>query len=331
MVLSRLRPQARHIVLLLIFVLGIVSVLFVQLPGSSLLWRELQNTGHTILFAILALTFMGLLRGVAPSAVNKALVSYAIAGAVLVTAAVLTELGQLLTHREPSLNDMVRDMAGGLIGLGLYVSIDTCFIALCRQYCYVLRIGAFMLSCCLLAVSLLPLLQLALAYVQRNEAFPVVIDFQADWTKPFLQLNQAVLTRVAAPGSLTSGKQHHDHQQVSELKLNRGHYPGISMIEPYPDWSAYNTLILDVYSLQAHALSLVLRIHDSQHNQEYSDRFNQTLTVMPGMNRFRIQLLSVQYAPVNRDMDMSHIASVILFAVNIDGAVKLYPGMLNLE
>ncbi len=329
--MSRFRLQLRFIALSLLFFLGVVSVLFVQLPGSSLLWRELQNTGHTVLFAIMTLAFMAILRGVFPAAGNKTVISYMLASAVLVTVAVLTELGQLLTHREPSLNDIIRDLAGVLIGLGLYATIDPCFMALWKRHCYVLRIGAFILSSCLLVVSLLPLLHLAFAYMQRNEAFPVIIDFQAGWAKPFLQFNQAVLTQVAAPDLLALGIDHQDQQQVSQLNLNQGKYPGISIIEPYPDWSAYNTLILELYSPQAQAFGLVLLIHDSQHNQAYSDRFNQALTVKPGNNRFRIPLPGVEHAPAGLDMDMMHIANVMLFAVNIDGPVKLYPDTLSLE
>lgn len=307
--------------------------MFVQLPGSSLLWRELQNTGHTILFAVITLAFMGMLRGVRgdPVEVNKAYISYVYAGAILVIFAVLTELGQLFTHREPSLIDIVRDMAGIVIGLGVYASIDTCFMPLWTRHRYLPRISMLILSSCLLVVSLLPLLHLSFAYAQRNDAFPVIIDFQAAWVKPFLQLNQAVLIHAAAPDSLASMNDRADRQQVSQLILNNGKYPGVSITESYPDWSAYNMLTLDLYSLEDQTINLVLRIHDSQHNQEFSDRFNQVLTVIPGKNRFRVPLHQVEHAPAGRDMDMMHIASIMLFAMNIDNPVKFYPGMLYLE
>lgn len=317
--------------LCLLFALGVVSVLFMQLPGDTLLWRELQNTAHTIVFAIMTLAFMGILRGVFSFALNKAIISYVFAATVLVIVAVLTELGQLLTQREPSLSDIVRDLGGVLIGLGLYTAIDPCFMALWKRQSYVLQIGAIILSSCLLVASLLPVLNLAYAYVQRNQAFPVIIDFQAGWAQPFLGFNQAVIQRIDAPDILASVNVDQHHQQVSELTLDRGSYPGISIIEPYPDWSGYKTLTLDIYSPQVLAYSLVLRINDSQHDQAYSDRFNQALTVNQGMNRFRIPLLNVQHAPAEREMDMRHISNATLFMMNIDGPVKFYPGTLGLE
>lgn len=159
----------------------------------------------------------------------------------------------------------------------------------------------------------------------------MIIDFQAGWVESFLQLNQAELKHVAAHGLLASDNERLDQQQVSQLKLKPGSYPGVSVIEPYPDWSAYKMLTLNLYSPQVHVFNLVFRVHDSQHNQEYSDRFNQALTIMPGNNRFHIPLRSIQHAPTGRDMDMSRIANVMLFAMNIDDSVTLYPGTFSLE
>lgn len=331
MVLPRQGLQVRLIVLSLLFLIGVLSILFVELPGSSLLWRELQNTGHTILFALMTLAFMSILQVVLPAAADKVMIRYAITFAVVAIVAVLTELSQQLTHREPSLIDMARDMAGVLIGLGLYAYIDPGVMARCKRHCHVLKIVTLILSACLLAVSLFPLLHLAFAYVQRNQAFPVVIDFQAAWPKPFLHINQAVLTQIDAADFLAINQNRSVQQQVTKLQLKRGKYPGISIIEPYPDWSAYNTLILELYSPQAHAFGLVLRIHDSQHNQSYSDRFNQRLTVKPGNNRFRIPLLAVEQAPASRDMSMMHISNLMFFAVDIDDSIELYPVTVKLE
>ena len=108
--------------------------MFVQLPGDSLLWRELQNTGHTILFATITLIFMVIMRSVVPAAINRTLAGYAITGMAMFTVAVLTELGQQLTHREPSLSDLVRDMAGIVVGLGLYAYMDPRLNVVCKQH-----------------------------------------------------------------------------------------------------------------------------------------------------------------------------------------------------
>jgi len=107
--------------------------------------------------------------------------------------------------------------------------------------------------------------------------------------------------------------EHADQQQVSQLTLNRGKCPGFSIIEPDPNWSAFKTLLLDLYSKQVQKIRLVLRIHDSLHNQEYSDRFNRALTIKQGNNRFRIPLHDVEHAPAGHQMDMRHIANISSF------------------
>jgi hypothetical protein len=279
----------------------------------------------------MTLVIMSIQRGVIPVSGNTALTRYGITVAVLASVAVLTELGQQLTHRESSVADVVRDLAGILIGLGCYAYTDPDFTVLSKQKYHALRSSTFIFSGSLVVASLFPLLHLAVAYVQRDDAFPVIIDFQAGWISPFLRLDQAMLTLAAAPDTLASNSGHTGQQQVHQLTLDPGKYPGISIIEPYPDWSEYKTLVLDLYSMQSHSMTLVLRIHDSHHNQEHSDRFNQALTVKPGNNRFRIPLTGVEHAPAGRQMDMRHVENIMLFAADIDAAVNFYPGTLKLE
>ena len=187
------------------------------------------------------------------------------------------------------------------------------------------------MSISLLALSLFPLSHLASAYVQRDEVFPVIIDFQAGWAKSFLRFNQTLVTQVEASELLASGVNIADKRHVSQLTITPGSYPGVSVIEPYPDWSAYKTLRLEIHSSQAQAFDLVLRIHDGLHNNDYSDRFNRPLKLMPGRNMFRIPLDEIQRAPAARDMDMRQIAGIMLFAVDLDSPVKFYPITLRLE
>ena len=61
-VLSRYGIHLGFIILTSVFVIGVLTVIFVQLPGNTLFWRELQNSGHTILFMVMTLIFMMMLR-----------------------------------------------------------------------------------------------------------------------------------------------------------------------------------------------------------------------------------------------------------------------------
>ena len=103
------------------------------------------------------------------------------------------------------------------------------------------------------------------------------------------------------------------------------------MVEPCPDWSAFESLTFVIHSSQSHPFQLVLRIHDKLHSQDHADRFNRSLMIMHGENRFRIPLAEIRNAPARREMDMTRITGFTLFAVDTVLPVDFYIGSLRLE
>jgi len=118
---------------------------------------------------------------------------------------------------------------------------------------------------------------------------------------------------------------------VYPVRFNPGEYPGISVIEPEPDWSGYRSLRLDVFSANKNGLILVLRVHDDRHNQQFLDRFNMRLQIRPGMNEIDIPLRQIALAPRGRKMDMTNIAGVVLYMVGLNEPVELEIGNIFLE
>lgn len=310
-----------------IFLITVLALTFGQLPGESLLWRELQNTGHTLLFVLIAITTLLLLRELLPVTGDRPLLAYLSAGTTSLAVGVAIELVQLSVHRDSSMFDVLRDASGILWGLGLYAGFDARLKAFWLRRTPAYRAGALLVAGGLCVASLFPLARLAVAYVQRDAAFPVIIDFTAGWSAPFLQFKHSVLERVEAPRQPASTAGY----QAARLRLDSADYPGVSMREPYPDWSAFEHLVFVIHSEHPHPFSLVLRIHDRHHNQSYSDRFNRNLWIEQGENRFRIPLVEIRKAPARRDMDMSQIAGLILFATDLARPVSFYPGVLRLE
>jgi len=305
----------------------VVASAFGQLPGNSLLWRELQNTGHTLLFGVLALAVLYILRERLPVARTRPFAAYLLAAMASLATGIGIEFAQLLTYRDPSFADVVRDLAGILAALGIYAGIDPKLVPLWRRQRTGLRTGMFFAAGCLFLASLVPLGKLSIACLQRDAAFPVIIDFGASWSGPFLQFNHASLTPVPAPLRWTSAS----GRRVARLVLQPAKYPGISVIEPSLDWSAFADLGFTLYSDESRPFHLVLRIHDRLHNQDYSDRFNHALRIRPGENVFRIPLAAIREAPADRALDLHRIAGVMLFAVDITGPVVFYLDTLQLE
>lgn len=321
--------QNRLLIFSLALAVGVVTVMFVQLPCNSLLCREIQNTGHIFLFALMTLALMPLMRNRRAAKTRYWLVDYAIVCGGMVALGIITELGQVVTQREPDLNDMLRDGAGIAVGLGLYAFYDLSVPRLTRSH-WILKTCLLGASLGVLAVCFYPMMNAAWSGLQRDRAFPVIADFGARWTRTFVWLNQASLEPAMTPAGLTATENGARYGAV-RLILNPEAYAGISLFEPYPDWSGYQTLSLEVYSPHARPISVVLRIHDEQHDQTYADRFNRALTLRPGNNRIQILLRDVAQAPDQREMDMKRISNLMLFAEDIDEVICLYPSIIRLE
>jgi hypothetical protein len=75
--------------------------------------------------------------------------------------------------------------------------------------------------------------------------------------------------------------------------------------------------MLDVTNPEAQPLTLTLRVHDKAHDNRAADRFNRRFTL--GAHERRVlafPIAEVARSPTGRDMDMSRIATVILFGKN---------------
>lgn len=114
------------------------------------------------------------------------------------------------------------------------------------------------------------------------------------------------------------------------VDMGIGPYPGVSLPEIHRDWRDYNTLALRVFSPQTQSLTLTLRIHDAQHNNDYDDRLNQRLSIQPGINDLVINLNDVASAPKNRRMDLSQIQSLMLFVVSPKQPLTVYVDEIRL-
>jgi hypothetical protein len=111
----------------------------------------------------------------------------------------------------------------------------------------------------------------------------------------------------------------------------QGDYPGLTIVEPYPDWSLYENLIIEIYSENTRTFDLVLRVHDESHNNIYSDRYNKVLKIKTGKNGFHIPLRDIESAPADRKMDMGRISELVLFASKPAKALDFVLGEIRLE
>jgi len=78
-------------------------------------------------------------------------------------------------------------------------------------------------------------------------------------------------------------------------------------------------------------MNLVIRIHDAQHNHQFGDRFNRRLLIHPGPNRIVIPIQEVREGPDEREMDMTRVRNIMLFAYQLEKPTHILLGKIILE
>lgn len=285
---------ARKDILRVFLLLSVTFLLFAPLPSGTLWWREAIDSGHILVFLFYPFLFIPWLKEKRPDVVNASAYLIALLTGLLLGA--LVEGVQVYVDREASLHDMLGNLFGITAGLLLYMAINTRFVVGRRLMKVMLMLGAFGV----IGYGLSPLIRLSLHYVERAEAFPVVMDLKTDWAQSF-------------------------------IRYDTGQYPGLTIIEPEADWAAYHSLRFSISSSSQRETKLVIRIHDRAHNQELSDRFNRRLSVKPGLNEFSIALEDVRDGPAQRLLDLQHIAGLTLFTGALEDWTPLTIGPVVLQ
>ena len=279
------------------------GLLLLPLPANNLWWREAFNSGHTLIFIVISFVIYSQLTVKAPTMGVRAAYFFVIVAGVMF--GVVIEVVQGLVGRDTSWDDLYKNLFGLMAGLMLIAAYYQKGSSSCKkQFFYVLT--AF----CIVLLGALPLFQLSGHYIQRMNAFPVIVDFSAEWSGSFVRFNKAEM-------ELRSGKAG-DNDSLFRIRFDAGSFPGVSIIEPSPDWSAYRNLRFKVGSGSYVNTDLFLRIHDKNHDYNYQDRFNKKLVIRPGLNEIVISLAQIKKGPLNRDLDLTNVAELIIFMSKVE-------------
>ena len=162
----------------------------------------------------------------------------------------------------------------------------------------------------LLAVAFQPLASTMLGYRQRDAAFPILLDFEQPRILQFVDTRNADFAVTPPPEAWSAPEGNH----VARITYAPVQYPAFIVRELHADWSGYERLEFEIYCADENPVPLVIRIDDAAHNGYYADRFNQRIPLQPGHNRIAIALADVRSAPRDRDMDLSRMRSLTLFA-----------------
>lgn len=233
------------------------------------------------------------------------------------------EIAQSFTgSRDAEWVDVGNDFLGAMAGLCLYALYDR------RQVLGPRAKRTLCVSILMVAILVaLPIGLTSLAYWQRWRQLPQLVSWSSSAGFHFVTANSAVLHVEALPRPSGAGGNLAMH--VSPLR--EGRWAGISIEEPWPDWSQYSRLAVEVVNPNEIPVAVILRVNDRDHNNTYDDRFNRRFDIAAlTRTTLTISLVEVQAAPKLRQLDLKKIALVVLFQDAERGALPFYVGNVSL-
>ena len=295
---------------------------------QSQLADTIQTGGHFICFGILAVLTAMLLPSLIPEWQRRTAWCYATGFlfAVFVGGA-LEGLQGLTATRSPSWHDLVHDTLGSLAGIALLATVDR--PSPTRGMPRWLLWMALPVLLTALTLGLLPLGVCLRDYYSRNQAFPHLHVFAQRWSERFSWHDPCVNVAATTPPSgwpSTAGA------DVGEVWLEpEENSPGIGFKEPVPNWVGYKTFAFDCLNPGNDAIPMAVRVHDFAHNDDMYDRYNRVLQIAPGFQTIRLSLSEIQTGPRQRQLDMTSIEGIKLFAIKPTQRLHLYLGNFLLE
>lgn len=221
------------------------------------------------------------------------------------------ELLQKDTGRTPDVDDVLRDLVGGLVAL-VFAAPSA------RLHPPALRTGLQAVVLLLLLDQLWPVARSLLDEAIAWRQFPLLSGFETPFEVDRWSGDATHL--VVSDPSIASGR-------VLKIMLDTGPYSGVALKYFEGDWSAQRRLEFSLYNPAAEPLEVTCRIHDrlhDSHGEAYPDRFNRSFLLRQGWNHLAIDLAEVAASPAGRRMDMRRIRGVGIFVKSLPGARTIY-------
>ena len=245
---------------------------FLNLPGNTLFWRALQNSGHTIVFGALAVIALDLLVRLKNASLCKSIAWVSIGLACM---GLVIELAQQATGRGASVPDMVLNLAGVFSGCCLYAG------ARAFRHTGVHRGRAVMFLVTGVATMMWSLQWPAIYLViglQRPQ-IPNLADFE----------NRGAQHFISGTGTTFDVSQHSEWAENQSRSLRAQYEPGrwnnIYLVEPEEDWSTFSYLTFRVFNPSKSEVTISVRIDDRSLGHLDDDHMTLKQLVPPGSSQ----------------------------------------------
>jgi hypothetical protein len=297
-----------------------LGLVVIPSPEETFFWNAVFDVGHALVFALIAWVSYDLSGRLIPSATKTRRFAYVVGLAVMLAGG--TEFAQSFGGAHfTSMSDVLRDLSGTTIFLLLQMSRDAVRPSALR---WALRLAALAIA----VVIAFPVVSITREYAERDRGYPVLLRFDnATWEKKTLHVGRASLVGPeaarAADNSVPPG--------FARLDLRAGRFAGFVLDEPYPDWRGRQRLVFEVYSDQATPIRVRVRIHDRRHNGDFDDRYNREWLVGKERQTVAIPIEEIRTGPARRELDISRVDGIGVYALRLTAPARLYVGPFRLE
>lgn len=287
------------------------------LPAHNILWFEIQNAAHFLVFFLASWLCMGVFRlheGHSTPVPARRYWQVLIWGALL---GGLTEGLQFFLPRDADAIDFLRNIAGLVAALVIYRMADLYRHqqALSLRDHLLLSLGAVAALAALASVA-----GWAVSYIERDNKFPLLADFEARPWPSFVTSKGGRLRWVPAPTAFTGLAD----GRTLEVGFYGEGWPGFEIREPFPDWRGFSSLQIAVMNPAKIDRTLHLRIDDDQYSDGYNDRYNGVFTIAPGPHLLVIDIDEIRRGPRDRPLNLAAIRTMIIFSSAEDSPFVLF-------
>jgi VanZ family protein len=244
---------------------------------------------------------------------------YLYTGVWIVTTSIgaLTECIQaFIPYRHFRVGDILTDSLGSVIFLTFYHSFQKDTI---HKNIVLMRIIAFTL----MIMLAYPIFAAALDTWEMERNFPLLSSFETYFEMSRWMNIQSELVRSKLHPT--------DGKYSLKVFFHPGEYPGMSMNYLQHDWRGYKRLAFDVILEGSSPLKITVRVNDKKHNNEYTDRFNKSFELLPGLNHISIDIMNIMRSPKGRTMDLTEITNICVFTYKIKETRTTYFDNFRLE
>jgi len=322
--------QYLRLTVIALLCITVVLAFLAPLPERNVLGGAIQNALHTLAFALFTFTidcYISRPRQASSdtqSDVTRINTSLLRVTLVLITLALLSEFVQPLTGRSFSVVDILRNFLGIAIGHIAFLLFKSAAV---------IKKWRTPLTCLLAILTLLGINQsLWFWYLSTTKPkWPVLADFEHTRSLTYVRkLGGVSVTRVNAPSTWLENK-----SSVVEIEKDTRRYSGFSLFDFEQDWRSMTYFEFDVFNPENQIVVLKVRINDTHHNNQYHDRFNQSIEIAPGASRIALPLVKVLNFSESREdgrfMDLSSIDRLVFFMTLDDIGKKLYLDNIQLR